>query len=249
MKTALVLNLTSYVPVMSKFFAIAALFLLPGASSVADTAPAAPVSAPAPAAPSSKVLAVTNDSGIGSDGTVQDQNSYQVRIGELHAPGGEAYILPVRIPSLPAGQHFLNVHLRAQLTGINKEGGGLASADLYGLGVRDTATILPSDYYQGPKPDAKATLLQGSFLTQASKVRTNASTGPFVETSADGDAALTKYFNDAAAKDGMTGKFIVLRISYDADPIPSGNCAYNLLTTGADGDNEPPIITYTLGPK
>jgi len=238
---------------MIKCLSINAFFLWLIVPAPADTnaAPAA-VNAPAPAtapAVSGKVLAVTNDSGIGSDGTVQDQNSYQVRIGELHAPGGEAYILPVRIPTLPAGQRFQSVHLRAQLTGLNNEAGGLASADLYGLGIRATATVLPTDYYQGPKPDARATLLQGSFLTQASKVRTNPNTGPFVETSGDGDAALTKYFNDVAGKDGMAGKYLILRISYDADPIPTGNSAYNLLTTGADGDNEPPIITYTLGPR
>ena len=53
---------------------------------------------------------------------------------------------------------------------------------------------------------------------------------------------------DAYAKGATTGKYLILRINYDLDPIPVGNNAYTLLTTGASGDNEPPIISYTLEP-
>jgi hypothetical protein len=237
---------------------VAILFLLALPSPADDTnAVAAPASAntnststaapPAPAAPSGTVLAPSNDVGIGSDGAIKDQDSYQVRIGELYAPGGEAYILPIRIPSLPAGQHIASIHLRAQLIGISNEASGLANADLYSLGVRDTNKALPTDYYQGAKPDPKATLIQANFLTPASKVRTDSNTGPFVETSSDGDAALTKCLNDACATPGNTGKYLILRVSYDMDTIPPGNNAYMLLTGGASGDNEPPIFTYTLG--
>lgn len=194
-------------------------------------------------------LAPSNDVGIGSDGTVKDQDSYQVRIGELYAPGGEAYILPLRLPSLPAGQHIATAHLRFQLVGLNNDGNGLAKADLYGLGIRDSNKALPTDYYQGARVDSKATLLQAGFLTPASKVRTDAATGPYVESSAEGDAALAKFLDDACAKPENAGKYVVLRISYALDPIPAGNNAYMLLTTGADGDNETPLITYTLTKK
>jgi len=212
-----------------------------------NSAPAA--SPQAPAALSGKVLAPANDVGIGSDGTIKDQDSYQVRIGELYAPGGEAYILPLRIPTLPDGQHIASIHLRAQLIGISNEANGLANADLYALGVRDTNKVLPTDYYQGAQHDPKATLIQANFLTPTSKVRTDSNTGPFVETSADADAALAKYLNDACSKPGNAGKFVMLRISYDLDPIPPGNNAYMILTSGAGGDNEPPVFTYTLGPS
>jgi hypothetical protein len=228
------------------------LFILNAPADSTNTAPAtAPTnSAPAaPAAPTGNVLAPTNDVGIGTDGTAKDQDSYQVRIGELNAPGGEAYILPLRIPALPDGQHIATIHLRAQLVGINNEANGLGNADLYALGVRDNDKIVPTDFYQGPKPDSKATLIQANFLTPTSPVRKDPNTGPFVETSADGDAALAKYLNDICSKPGNTGKYVVLRISYDVDPIPTGNNAYNLLTSGASGDNEPPIFTYTLAPK
>ena len=208
----------------------------------------APISSGISDATTGKVWAPTNDVGIGSDGAIKDQDSYQVRIGELYAPGGEAYILPLKLPTLPDGQHFDTVHFRAQLIGINNEANGLANADLYGIGVRDTDKVLPGDYYQGSRPDSKATLLQANFLTPTSKVRTDPNTGPFVETSAAGDAALTKYLNDALATPGNAGKFVFLRVSYDIDTIPTGNNAYMLLTGGANGDNEPPIFTYTLAP-
>ena len=96
----------------------------------------------------------------------------------------------------------------------------MANADLYGLGVRDTPKSLPTDYYQGVAVDTKATLIQAKFLTPDSKVRTDAVTGPFVETSPEGDAALTKFFNDAYADGKNAGKYVFLRISYDIATIP-----------------------------
>ena len=151
----------------------------------ADTTPNSGDSAPAV-----KLLAPTNDVGLASDGTLKDQDSYQVRIGELRAPGGEAYILPLRIPAIPPGQRMATFHLRAQLARIDHDGGGLANADLYALGIRDSEKPLPGDYYQGPKPDPKATLIQANYLTPGSPVRTNSNTGPFIDTSAEADAAL-----------------------------------------------------------
>jgi hypothetical protein len=214
------------------------------ATAQADTPPT-----PSDSAPAEKLLAPTNDVGLASDGTLKDEDSYQVRIGELRAPGGEAYILPFRLPALSPGQRIATFHLRAQLARIDHDGGGLANADLYALGMRDSEKPLPGDYYQGPKPDPRATLIQANYLTPSSPVRTNSNTGPFINTSADADAALVKYLNALCAQPGSAGKLVLLRISYDADPIPPGNNAYNLITSGADGDNEVPIFTYTFAPK
>jgi hypothetical protein len=225
------------------------LLILNASADDTNAAPATPPATSDKSTPGGLFLAPSNDSGIGSDGSAKDENSYQVRIGELYAPNGEAYILPVRVPALPAGQHIATIHFKAQLFGINNESNGLGNADLYGLGVRDTNKILPADYYQGSRPDSKATLLQANFLTPTSPVRKDPNTGPFVETSSDGDAALAKFFNDICAKPENAGKYIILRISYDVDPIPTGNNAHSLLTTGATGDNEAPVFTYTLSAK
>jgi hypothetical protein len=188
------------------------------------------------------------DVGYGSDGQVKDADSYQCRIGELYAPAGECYIIPFLIPTVGAGQHVTAAHLRFQLFGVSGDANsGLANADLYAVAVRDTNKPVKDDYYQGSKQDFKATaLIQGNFLTPTSKPRTDGETGPFLETSADGDKALTKFLDDAFSKPGNAGKYVILRISYNADPIPDGNNAYAVLTTGATGDNEPPVLTYTV---
>jgi hypothetical protein len=227
---------------MVRYLPISAALFLFSVSVFADG-----TNAPSALAPQVKYLAPANDVGISSDGMAKDQDSYQVRVGELHAPGGEAYLLPFRVPTLLPGQHFVNVHFRTQLSGVNNETNSLGNADLYGLGLRDTPKSLPGDYYQGAH-DPRAVLIQTKFLTPASEVRKNAKDGPFAETSPEGDVALTKYFNGLCGQGNMTGKFIFLRISYDLDPIPSGNNSYNVLTTGADGENESPIISYSLGP-
>jgi hypothetical protein len=197
--------------------------------------------------PNAHELLPAKDAGLGSDGAMKDADSYQARIGELRAPGGEAYLLALRVPTLDNGQRFKTVHLRTQLLSIAKDAnmGPLANADLYALGIRDRADILPTDYYQGAAPDPKATLIQDNFLTPTSPVRTDGVTGPFVETSANADAALAKYLNDALAKGALPGTYVILRISYDVDPIPDGNNGYLLLSSGATGEQEPPLFTYT----
>lgn len=195
-----------------------------------------------------RTITPSNDIGMGSDGTTKDDGSYQVRIGELYAPGGECYILPIRIPQMSEGYQVASAHLRTQLLSIAQESNGLGNADLYGLGVRDLSKALATDYYLGSKPDPKATLLQANFLTPKSPVRTDADTGPFVETSADGDAALAKYLNDAFSKPENAGKYVILRVSYDMDQIAAGNNAYMLLSSGAGNANELPVITYTIAP-
>jgi hypothetical protein len=216
----------------------------------ACAAPASPASpgggdASAAAAGTDRTLVPNNDTGIGSDGEIKDGDSYQVRIGELHAPNGEAYIMPLRIPALPPGRQIATAHLRAQLAGIAHDG-DIGSVDLYGLGLRDANKALPADYYEGETPDPKNTLIQAGFLTPQSKVRTDSRTGPFVETTPAGDVALVRYLNEFIGKPGNAGKYLMLRLSYTKHPIPPGNNAYNLLTTGADGDDEIPVITYTL---
>jgi hypothetical protein len=203
--------------------------------------------AAAPVDPSQHMSAPIGDVGFGSDNATKDAGGYAVRIGELNAPAGEEYILPFLIPPVGAGQHVTAAHLRFQLYVMSKENRGLANADLYALGVRDSNKPVAGDYYQGAKQDLKAAaLIEANFLTPESKVRRDAEKGPFLETSADADKALAKFLDDAFSKPQNAGKYVLLRISYDADPIPVGNNAYIILSTGATGDNETPLLTYTL---
>jgi hypothetical protein len=196
-----------------------------------------------------------NDTGIANDGSgnlsLVDTTNYQVRIGEFFAPGGETYIMPFQLPTLAAGQAILTAQLQTQLFGL-VDAGNLANADLYGIGVTgtptvsSTPTVLTSFYFQGPS-DPNNTLIQGSFLTPSSTVRTDANTGPFTDTSAAGDLALATFLNTAYAGGANAGKWVFLRVSYDLATIPPGNSAYSLLTQDAGGANEKPILTYTFG--
>ena len=185
------------------------------------------------------------DSGLTSKGEIVD-TAYGCRIGELYAPGGEAYIVPFQLPKLPAGKVFDTAKLRFQLLAV-APGGKPANADLYGIpGVRADPKPLPADYYQGKDPDPKAVLLQAAFLTADSKVRADGVTGPFIEANADAQAALVKFLNDAYANGDNAGKYVFLRISYAVKDIPDGDCAYTILTADAGADEEKPLLTYTF---
>jgi hypothetical protein len=246
---------------MAKQLSLTLSLLLFVAISKADNtnvAPSAPSPNPTPSIASGTIpsggnltLTPTNDEGMGSDGTAQDVNGYQVRIGELYSPGGEAYIIPILLPTLPGGQQFKSLHFRVQVMAVNNDSdvSPLANADLYALGLRNNSTAATTDYYQGGSPDPNATVIQANFLTPQSPVRTDSVTGPFVETSAAADGALLKYLNGLYAKGGAAGKYLILRISYGVDPIPAGNNAYELLTGGAKVDQEKPTLIYTLEPK
>jgi len=189
------------------------------------------------------------DSGIKSDGTLLDTDSYQARIGEYFYPSAGAYIMPVFLPSLPKGEVFTSANLRMQLIRIaNENNGTLANCDLYGLGVRATAKIESTDYYEGAKPDPKATLIQAGFLTPTSPLRTDGDSGPFVTTSPEGEKALLAYLNKIYEGGKNGGKYVIFRVSYAVSPVPEGNNAYYLLTEKATGDNEKPQLTYTSGP-
>ncbi|MGB8355494.1 MAG: hypothetical protein WCD79_16470 [Chthoniobacteraceae bacterium] len=219
---------------MKPTFALAAVFTLLFAS-------------PAVHAGSGSLNPDASDSCLKSDGTLIDPASYQSRVGEYFAPGGAAYVIPFLLPTLPAGEGFTTANLRMQLLSITNEG-NLAKADLYGIGVRAAATVLPADYYQGQSDKAlTVTLIQAGFLTPQSAPRTDGDTGPFVTTNAEGDKALAQYLNKAYDHGKNAGKYVFLRVSYTADPIPDGNNAYALLTEDATGDNEKPVLKYTTG--
>jgi PEP-CTERM motif len=181
---------------------------------------------------------------------VDDAGDYACVVGEYFSPGGSCYVLPFQLPTLPVGQGFTASDLRMQLFGLN---GTPAPADLYGLGLSSMNNIaqtsdLPvaADYYQGLS-DPNNTLIQSSYLTSASPVRTDPNTGPFIDTSLAGDAALANFLNAAYANGANAGKYVFFRVSYELDPIPAGFNSYNLLTADAGGANEKPLLSYTYG--
>jgi hypothetical protein len=153
---------------------------------------------------------------------------------------------------LSPGSVITSANLQTQLFALGDENSGLANADLYAIGtvatptVTATANILSSYYYQGPL-DPSNDLLQSGYLTPSSTVRTDANTGPFTETSLTGQAGLVAFLNAAENGGANAGKYVYLRISYDAATIPAGNNFYAVLTDDAGGTYEKPILTVTEG--
>ncbi|MFC7335955.1 LamG-like jellyroll fold domain-containing protein [Haloferula chungangensis] len=90
---------------------------------------------------------------------------------------------------------------------ISKDG-TVPNVDLYGLGRRDDATVLASDYYgQTSTADpSDATRLQTSILTNATPLGA-------VSTSASGNTALLNYLNAQYASGAGIGEFVFLRLS------------------------------------
>ena len=185
------------------------------------------------------------DTNFDSSGTVtvQDQTDYECRIGELYSPGGACYVVPFLLPTLAAGQVFTEASLQFQLYNVT---GAPADADLYGLRTNASPQPVTGDYYQGTL-DTSNTLIQPDFLTPTSPVRTDPTTGPFVTTSTLGSTALVSFLNSVDVNNSAAGKYVFLRVSYDADPIPNGNNAYNLLTEDAGGAEEKPLLSLTSG--
>lgn len=76
---------------------------------------------------------------------------------------GQAGIVFFALPFLPSSESIADATLALHFSGF--DGTPEFNLDLFGLGVRSTATILASDYYAGPSSNGGGTLLQDDFLT------------------------------------------------------------------------------------
>ncbi len=183
----------------------------------------------------------------GNANTIIDQGNYAARIGEQNDPGGTCYVFAFQLPTFAAGETaFTAATLRLQLFNFVNGNGTIGNVDFYGLGVRTSPAPLTTDYYQGTL-DTNNTLIQQSFLTPSSQVRTDANNGPFVTTSTQGAASLVSYLNTVDPNGSNAGQWVVFRLSYTVSPIPNGNDAYTVLTEDAGGTNEKPLLSLTSG--
>ena len=186
---------------------------------------------------------IANNSGSPAIVTTTD---FASRIGEFFSPGVSISVLPFQLPTLAPGEQFTIANLRLQLFALDNGNGGLGNVDLYGLTRSDVSpTVLASDFYAGPNPDPTAILLQGSFITPTSTVRTDPNTGPFINTSASANIALVNFLNTQYGGGTGAGKFVFLRLSYNQNPSVAGNNSYQILTADAGGAAEKPLLTLT----
>ena len=119
---------------------------------------------------------------------------------------------------------------------IHKNNNTIANNDLYGLGKRNDAMVLGSDYYgQTATPDpTDATRLQTSLLVDSTPIG-------IVTTAASGNSALVDYLN--AQYDGGTGagQYVFLRLNTAA---PKAGISRASVTMSEGADDLRPQLNY-----
>jgi hypothetical protein len=168
---------------------------------------------------------------------------------------GRAYVVPILLPTLPAGTSFADVDLAFGHHGPgshpidSRSGffGGNApnyNIDLYGLQrVATDALVLAADHYSGPS-DAASTLLQDAYLDPDSPGNRTV-----IHTNASGDAALALWLNDMYAGGANAGKYVFLRLNPDGVDGTLPWSGYQVMTAGAGGADEKPVLSYSIVPE
>jgi hypothetical protein len=165
-------------------------------------------------------------------------------IGEFYGEG-QAWVMPVQLPTLGEGKVFAGADLQIFLQGLGG-GGHNFNIDLYGLSrIADTADVIPADFYIGGY-DSAATLLQDNLLTPSS------ATGSVYHTGGNelSDTVLVNWFNGLYNSGANAGKFAFVRFNPDRDY--AGGWAwmsYVVTTLYAGGANERPVITFSETPE
>ncbi len=189
-------------------------------------------------------------SGVFKDGgaTIVEKTSTSLKVGR---PDGSfkthGNVFPFQLPDLgPRAAPFLEAEFYVNLT---DRGNNFANfgVDLYGLGVRDTAVVLPEDGYVGGPTDATdATKLQDNFLRWP-----NNSSRPSLgikRTSAVGVVNLTDYLNAQYAGGANAGKYVFLRLNPDRTPKFSFKFGRFSASETGNADNRPTLRLITVDP-
>jgi hypothetical protein len=170
-------------------------------------------------------IAVPGDLGDGVidvDGLAQNQTLTSIRVGtggSLPVRGIDPIFL-FRLPTVVGPTTIASADLHLAYLGTEGEaiGGGQDAtpefnADLFGLGVRSTATILSSDYYAGNSSGGNGTLIQSKFLVP--------STLPAIlHLSSSAQTTFTNYLQSLYNPNGTpSNQYLVLRLNADI-PLP-----------------------------
>lgn len=126
--------------------------------------------------------------------------------------GSRVVVFVFQLPSPGAGEQAVVVDADFQFTITTDRTDGAYNIDLYGLGLRESATVLSSDNYAGEFDDSDATLLQDNLIPAA-----HPNNG--VEAVNHTSTALVDYLNDQYGLDGSgAGKYVFLRLNPDQVP-------------------------------
>ncbi len=147
----------------------------------------------------STIYGLTADRQVSSTGIVSDTTP--MFAGYSGTTGMNAVVV-FQLPTLPAGKEFDAASLR--LYQNSRDGAPSFNADLYGVAVSASSSVLASQYYAGSS-DSASILIKDNLLTSASatgSISTNA-------------AELTDFLNSTYANGSGAGKYVFLRVNPD----------------------------------
>jgi len=187
-------------------------------------------------------IAVTGDTGDGTidvNGLPQDFSLTQLRVGT----GGDnlrglAPVFFFALPTLSSSDALLDAQLQLAYLGLTRATVFAApdfNADLYGLGMRSTPTILTTDYFDGNSSFSHDALLAQGFITPTTAAGTLQLSG----------AGFDNYIRSLYNADGTPlAAFAVFRLNADIHlPVGSGQYrGYEIATAdNSDGTLRPQL--------
>jgi hypothetical protein len=133
----------------------------------------------------------------------------RVGAGPVAGKGGRAVIWVFKLPERKVSGTITDASVWFSV--LKKVGKDPGRADLYALGVRDSAAVPHDLYYEGPAQEAEGvTLIQRNILTQKMALGR-------VQTTWEAGHTLARYIQDLYAKGAKPGQYLLLRLN------PQGN--------------------------
>jgi len=158
----------------------------------------------------------TGDQVILSDGSLRFVGDPSGRVGAGYsATTSSDYVLPFKLPALPAGEHIVSASLSLNLENWYNRYDRLQNVDLYGIATAraSAAAVAASDFVDGTDPasNSAAVLLQDNLLTSADAPGVSAFTNVDLKTSGDFGWFVQALYDDGA----QPGQYGFLVLSHD----------------------------------
>ena len=178
---------------------------------------------------------LVNDQGVYSGGTLRWVGQSSGRVGGATGTQDGALIFVFQLPSLGVGGSIISASLDINLLRIANSPQG--NVDLYGLGFRNTPTVLAGDYYQGPLGGdlTGVSEIQDDFSTQASAIGR-------LTSNETGKVNLSTYINAQYQAGASAGDYIFIRLNPDAAEVTN----YHYWEFSTANSSNAPFITLTL---
>ncbi len=176
-----------------------------------------------------------SDQGVYSGGTLRWVGQSSGRVGGATGTQDGALIFVFQLPSLGAGESITSASLDINLLRIANSPQG--NVDLYGLGFRNTPTVLAADYYQGPLGGDLTGVfeIQDDFSTQASAIGR-------LTSNETGKVNLSAYINAQYQAGASAGDYIFIRLNPDVAEVTN----YHYWEFSTANSSNAPFITLTF---